>query len=84
MAKRKSMRKRINSTGTTDFREIILAELERSGRSRYWLAHAVSADPNSNVNERAVYRYLAGEGDTTGAAIASAFANLGICVKTPQ
>lgn len=67
-----------------DFREIILAELERIGRSRYWLAHAVSADPKSSVNERAVYRYLAGKGDTTGAAIASAFAVLGIRVKLPK
>lgn len=73
----------MNSTGTTDFREIILAELERTGRSRYWLAHAVSADPNSNVNERAVYRYLAGDGDTTGSAIASAFAVLGITLSMP-
>lgn len=67
-----------------EFREMILSELERTNRSRYWLAHAVAADPNSNVNERAVYRYLAGEGDTTGSAIASAFAILGICVTAPE
>lgn len=69
---------------SVDFRDIIISELDRTGRSRYWLAHAVSADPNSNVNERAVYRYLAGEGDTTGAAIASAFAALGIKLTMPS
>ena len=67
-------------SGTTDFREIILAELERTGRSRYWLAHAVADDPASNVNERAVYRYLAGVGDTTGLVLASAFRALGLKV----
>ena len=83
MAKRKAKRKRMNSTQTTDFREIILAELERTGRSRYWLAHAVADDPTSNVNERAVYRYLSGDGDTTGAVLASAFAVLGIRLTLP-
>lgn len=82
MAKRKS-KKRMNATKTTDFREIILAELERTNRSRYWLAHAVADDQSSNVNERAVYRYLSGEGDTTGAVLASAFAVLGIRVTLP-
>ena len=82
MAKRKS-KKRMNTTQTTDFREIILAELERTNRSRYWLAHAVADDKASNVNERAVYRYLSGEGDTTGAVLASAFAVLGIRVTLP-
>lgn len=75
---------RISHTKTADFRKIILAELERTGRSRYWLAHAVSSDPSSSVNQRAVYRYLAGDGDTTGSAIASAFAVLGIRVKLPK
>jgi hypothetical protein len=73
----------MKSTRAADFRSIILSELERSGRSRYWLAHVVADDQASKVNERAVYRYLAGEGDTTGAVIASAFAALGIDVSPP-
>ena len=83
MEKRKANKKRMNSTNATDFREIILAELERTNRSRYWLANAVADDQASNVNERAVYRYLSGEGDTTGAVLASAFAVLGIRVTLP-
>jgi hypothetical protein len=83
MAKRKVKRKTMNATKTKDFRELILAELERTNRSRYWLAHAVADDQASNVNERAVYRYLSGEGDTTGAVLASAFAVLGIRVTLP-
>jgi hypothetical protein len=84
MAKRKA-KKKMTATPSirTDLREIILAELERTGRSRYWLAQAIAADRASNVSERAVYRYLSGEGDTTGAVLASAFAALGIIVSTP-
>ena len=67
-----------------EFREMILSELERTNRSRYWLAQSVAADPCSNVNERAVYRYLSGDGDTTGAVLASAFAVLGIRVTLPK
>ncbi len=54
-----------------EFRRVIVDEMERQQRSRYWLAKAVAADERADVSEDAVYRYLRGESDTTGAVIAA-------------
>jgi hypothetical protein len=39
------------------FRELILAELARQGKSRYWLAEACAGQ----VGKRTTYSYLAGK-----------------------
>jgi hypothetical protein len=54
-----------------EFRRVIVEAVERQQRSRYWLAKAVAADERVSVSEDAVYRYLRGESDTTGAVIAA-------------
>lgn len=61
-----------------EFRSRIVAELDRQSRSRYWLAQAVAQDERADVSADAVYRYLRGESDTTGAVIAACCRALGI------
>jgi hypothetical protein len=61
-----------------EFRRVIVGAMERQQRSRYWLAKAVAADERADVSEDAVYRYLRGESDTTGAVIAACIRALGL------
>ncbi len=61
-----------------EFRSVIVGAMERQQRSRYWLAKAVAADERVSVSEDAVYRYLRGESDTTGAVIAACMRALGL------
>lgn len=61
-----------------EFRSVIVAEVERQGRSRYWLAQKVADDERADVSADAVYRYLRGESDTTGAVIAACMRALGL------
>jgi hypothetical protein len=61
-----------------EFRSRIVAELDRQSRSRYWLARVVAQDERADVSADAVYRYLRGESDTSGAVIAACCRALGI------
>jgi DNA-binding phage protein len=66
----------------SEIRDHVLRELERSGRSRYWMAQRVADDPRAGVTADTVYRYLRGEGDTTGAVIASMLRALGLRITS--
>lgn len=57
-----------------DFRKIILDELERQGRSKYWLAE----NPGCGVHKNGVYVYLRGESNGTGPAIGAMLDALGL------
>lgn len=61
-----------------EFRRVIVDEVERQGLSRYWLAQTVAEDERADVSADAVYRYLRGQSDTTGAVIAACMRALGI------
>ena len=61
-----------------EFRRVIVDEVERQGLSRYWLAQTVADDERADVSADAVYRYLRGESDTTGAVIAACMRALDI------
>ncbi len=50
-----------------DIRKIILDELHRQGRSRYWLAER----PGCGVNKNSIYIYLRGETEGHGSTIAA-------------
>lgn len=50
-----------------DFRKIILGELERQGRSKYWLAE----NPGCGVAKNVVYVYLRGETDGSAHTVAA-------------
>lgn len=50
-----------------DIRKIILDELERQGRSKYWLAE----NPGCGTHKNAIYAYLRGESDSSGQNIAA-------------
>lgn len=67
-----------DTTAGAEIRDQVLRELERAGRSRYWLAQRVAEDTRAGVTADAVYRYLRGEGDTSGAVIASMLRALGL------
>ena len=45
-----------------DMHKLIVDELKRQGRSKYWLAES----PGCGINQNTVYAYLRGDGDTTG------------------
>ena len=61
-----------------EFRRVIVDEVERQGLSRYWLAQTVADDERADVSADAVYRYLRGQSDTTGAVIAACMRALDI------
>ncbi len=50
-----------------DIRKIILDELHRQGRSRYWLAE----HPGCGINKNSIYIYLRGETEGHGSTIAA-------------
>lgn len=60
-----------------DFREIILNELARQGKSRYWLAEACA----SQVGKRTTYGYLAGKSRITDDKLAVLLDALGLNLK---
>lgn len=55
-----------------DIRAIIIAELEKQGRSRFWLAKMADVDSST------VYRFLAGTGDTSTENASAMLAALGL------
>lgn len=61
-----------------EFRNLILARLKAEDRSNYWLANKVAEKHPDLVTADAIYRYLRGETDATGAVIAACFTALKI------
>ncbi len=49
-----------------DIRQIIMDELERQGRSKYWLAE----NPGCGVHQNIIYAYLRADSDTSGETVA--------------
>ncbi len=62
------------------FREIIIAEMERQGMSRYAIAGKIA----DQVPRSCTYRYLAGDGDMTGKSLAVLCEALGLTLKRSQ
>lgn len=60
-----------------DFRQIILNELARQGKSRYWLAEACA----DQVSRRTTYGYLAGENRITDDKLAVLLDAMGLYLK---
>lgn len=59
-----------------DFRKIVLDELERQDRSKYWLAE----NPGCGVHKAAVYAYLRGDTDAASSTVAAMLTTLGMTV----
>lgn len=57
-----------------DFRKIILSELERQGRSKYWLAE----NPGCGIAKNVVYVFLRGETDGSVATVVAMLNALGM------
>ena len=66
-------------TTGTDFRIIILAQLELVGKSRYWLA--VTMGDKISVTPRSVYRYLNGESQLAANVVGEILDLLGLSVN---
>lgn len=61
-----------------DFRKIILNELEKQGRSRYWLAQSCK----DSMAESTIYGYLAGENRLSDDKLAVLLKALGVRIDT--